>query len=58
MAQAVSGRPFTIKARVQTQSSSCGICGEKLALEQVSRSKLGFYPVIISALLHTHISFI
>jgi hypothetical protein len=46
MAQAVSRRPLRFKARAECQASPCGICGEKVAMEQGFLRVLRFSPVI------------
>jgi hypothetical protein len=52
IAQAISRRLPTAAARVQTRGRSCGICGNKVALGQVSSEYFGF-PYRF-ALLHNH----
>ena len=48
--QAVSRRPFTVEARVQSKASPCEICS--------GQSDIGFSEsVFIPPMLHTHISF-
>ena len=47
MAQAVSHQPTTVEAWVQSQTSSCGICGGQRALGQVLLPVVQFSHIIV-----------